>query len=78
MELYGGGTLVATGQFSHCTLRADLTGDCHVYWEDLVEFCRQWLAYDESWPCPWTADFTDDDCHVDLFDFAILYSEWLL
>jgi len=78
MELYGVGSLVAQGQFSRCTLRADLTGDCHVYWEDLVEFCRQWLAYDGSWPCPLTADFTADDCHVDLFDFAILAYEWLL
>lgn len=77
MELYGVGSLMAQGQFSRCTLRADLTGDCHVYWEDLVEFCRQWLASDGSVPCPLTADFTADDCHVDLFDFAILVYEWL-
>ncbi len=77
MELYGVGSLMAQGQFSRCTLRADLTGDCHVYWEDLVEFCYQWLASDGSVPCPLTADFTADDCHVDLLDFAIIYNEWL-
>jgi hypothetical protein len=77
LTLAGAGTIVARGQFSRCTLRADLTGDCHVYWEDLVEFCRQWLAYDGSWPCPLPADFTADDCHVDFLDFAILAYEWL-
>jgi len=77
LTLAGEGTLAAQGRFSRCTLRADLTGDCHVYWEDLVEFCRQWLASDGSEPCPLTADFTDDDCHVDLLDFAILAYEWL-
>ena len=77
MYLFGSGSLVAQGQFTRCTLRADLTDDCHVNWYDLAEFCDQWLAYDESQPCPWTADLTADDCHVNLFDFAILAYEWL-
>lgn len=77
MVLAGSGTLHAQGQFSRCTLRADLTDDCLVNWDDLVEFCYQWLASDESQPCPLTADLTADDCHVDFFDFAILAYEWL-
>lgn len=77
MYLFGSASLVAQGQFTRCTLRADLTDDCHVNGYDLAEFCDQWLAYDESQPCPWTADLTADDCHVNLFDFAILADEWL-
>ncbi|UCC22760.1 MAG: hypothetical protein JSW23_01435 [Planctomycetota bacterium] len=76
IDLSGGGTLQADGQFTRCTLWADLTDDCRVDWYDLAEFSDQWLAYDESLPCPLTADLTADDCYVDFFDFDILAYEW--
>jgi hypothetical protein len=77
MVLTGEVTLEATGQFTRCTLWADLTDDCHVNGYDLAEFCDQWLAYDVSEPCPLTGDMDGDDCYVNLFDFAILAYEWL-
>lgn len=77
MALTGEATLEAQGQFTRCTLGADLTDDCHVNRYDLAEFCDQWLAYDVSEPCPLTGDLTGDDCYVNLFDFAILAYEWL-
>ncbi|MHC4738153.1 MAG: hypothetical protein ACYS9Y_04520 [Planctomycetota bacterium] len=73
----GVGTLEASGQFTRCTLWADLTDDCHVNLYDLAEFCDQWLAYDVSEPCPLIGDLTGDDCYVNIFDFAILAYEWL-
>jgi len=56
--------------FQDCP-QGDLTGDCEVNFEDLVEFTDQWLAGTCS-----PADFVGGD-GVNFTDFSILAREWL-
>jgi len=60
-----------------CLLEADLTGDCHVDWQDVNGLCEQWLESGDPAACPWTADLTGDDCLVNFRDQAVLAGEWL-
>jgi hypothetical protein len=62
---------------ARCLLEADLTGDCHVDWQDVNELCQQWLESGDPAACPWTADVTKDDCLVNFRDQAVLAGEWL-
>ena len=61
-----------------CPLVADLSGDCAVDEYDMSIFAEQWLASGNPADCPLSADFAGDDCKVNLQDFAVLASEWLV
>jgi len=57
-------------------LKADADGSYNVDIDDFWMFLGNWL-YSEDRPCDIIGDF-NEDCMVDLEDFAILSSEWML
>ncbi|NLW84038.1 MAG: hypothetical protein GXY41_06515 [Phycisphaerae bacterium] len=59
-----------------CTLKSDLTGDCHVTLIDLMILAQEWLQSGNPADCPLEADIAENDCKIDLRDFAIMAEEW--
>ncbi|MDD5063981.1 MAG: glycoside hydrolase family 30 beta sandwich domain-containing protein [Phycisphaerae bacterium] len=60
-------------------LTSDISGDCHVDYEDLKIMSDNWLRIDcaEEENCE-GADFTPTDGNVNFFDFARFAEQWLL
>ncbi len=61
-----------------CSLRADLTGDCRVNNLDLYEFSQQWLITGDDEYCILNANLVGETCFVDLADYAVFASQWLM
>ena len=57
-------------------LRADADGNFHVDIDDFLMFVANWLHFEDR-PCDIIGDF-DENCVVDLADFAILANEYML
>jgi len=59
------------------TYLSDINMDLIVESQDLSELADQWLDSGDQVSCTLTADLFGGNCKVDIFDFAMMASEWL-
>lgn len=59
-----------------CELTSELSGDCHITYEDFTVLAGQWLETGTPPACP-AADVAGGDCTVNLTDLQAMINEWL-